>query len=80
LRPLASRLNAAGKDALLAAATPDGTQVLIARAAGSALDCGALLKKLAQASGGRGGGKPDHAEGRLPAAIDWPSSIAAARA
>jgi alanyl-tRNA synthetase len=80
LRPLASRLNAAGKDALLAAATPDGTQVLIARAAGSSLDCGALLKKLAQATGGRGGGKPDHAEGRLPAAIDWPSSIAAARA
>ncbi|HUQ02422.1 MAG TPA: DHHA1 domain-containing protein [Kofleriaceae bacterium] len=80
LRPLASRLNAAGKDALLAAATSDGTQVLIARAAGSTLDCGALLKKLAQATGGRGGGKPDHAEGRLPGALDWPASVAAARA
>lgn len=79
LRPLAARLVAAGKDALLAASTPDGTQVLLARAAGSSLDCGALLKKLAQATGGRGGGKPDHAEGRLPGALDWPASLAAAR-
>ncbi len=79
LRPLASRLNAAGKDALLAAATPDGTQVLIARAAGSSLDAGKLLRALAQATGGRGGGKPEHAEGRLPAAIDWPASIRTAR-
>ena len=82
LRPLAGRLVAAGKDALLAAVTPDGTQVLLARAAGSSLDCGALLRKLAQATGGRGGGKPDRAEGRLPipaGAVDWPASIAAAR-
>ncbi|HVK76484.1 MAG TPA: alanyl-tRNA editing protein [Kofleriaceae bacterium] len=78
LRPLAARLTAAGKDALLAAATADGTQVLLARAAGSARDCGALLKRLAQASGGRGGGKPDHAEGRLPAGLDWPAALAAA--
>ncbi len=80
LRPLAVRLVAAGKDALLAAATVDGTQVLLARAPGSSLDCGGLLRRLAQATGGRGGGKPDHAEGRLPGAIDWPVSIAAARA
>lgn len=79
LRPLAARLNAAGKDALLAAATPDGTQVLLARAPGSALDAGKLLRALAQATGGRGGGKPEHAEGRLPAALDWPAALAAAR-
>lgn len=79
LRPVASRLNALGKDALLAAAAADGTQVLIARAAGSRLDAGALLKKLAQATGGRGGGKPEHAEGRLPASIEWAAAIAATR-
>ncbi len=80
LRPLAARLSAAGKDVLLAVATPEGTQVLLSRTAGSSLDCGALLRRLAQATGGRGGGKAEHAEGRLPAAIDWPAAVAAARA
>ena len=55
-------------------------QVLLARADGSALDCGALLKRLATAAGGRGGGKPTHAEGRLPAGTAWPAAIAGARA
>ena len=80
LRPLAAALNAAGKDALLAAAGAEGVQVLLARADGSALDCGALLKRLATAAGGRGGGKPTHAEGRLPAGTAWPAAIAGARA
>lgn len=79
LRPVATHLVAAGKDALLAAATADGTQVVLARAAGSALDCGALLRRLAQAAGGRGGGRPEHAEGRLPPATDWPTAVGAAR-
>ncbi len=79
LRPLAAALHARGKDALLAAPTADGTQVLLARADGSALDCGALLARLAAATGGRGGGKPTHAEGRLPAIADWPAAVAAAR-
>jgi alanyl-tRNA synthetase len=79
LRPLAARLNAAGKDALLAAPGPDGTQVLVARAAGSPLDAGSLVKRLAQATGGRGGGKSEHAEGRLPASVDWAAAVAAAR-
>ncbi len=76
LRVLAKRLTAAGRDAVLAAPGPDGTAVVVSRSAGSALDCGALLKALAQASGGRGGGKPDHAEGRLPAELDWPALVA----
>ncbi|MBK9036138.1 MAG: alanyl-tRNA editing protein [Myxococcales bacterium] len=80
LRPLAAALTAAGRDALVAAPGPDGTQVLLARADGSSLDCGALLKRLAAATGGRGGGKPTHAEGRLPAISDWPATVAAARA
>ena len=32
------------------------------------------------AAGGRGGGKPTHAEGRLPAGTAWPAAIAGARA
>ena len=76
LRAIAPRITAAGRDALLAAIGPDGTAVLIARAAGSTLDCGATLSALAKQAGGRGGGKPDRAEGRLPAGIDWPALVA----
>ena len=79
LRPLAAALHARGRDALLAAATAEGTQVLLARAPASTLDCGALLKAVAAATGGRGGGKPTHGEGRLPAVADWPAALAAAR-
>ena len=78
LRALGTRITAAGRDAILAAPVAGGTAVLIARAAGSALDAGALLRALAAASGGRGGGKADHAEGRLPADLDWPALVAAA--
>lgn len=77
LRALAARLTAAGRDALLATSTPEGLQVLLARAPGSSLDCGALWKKLAQATGGRGGGKADRAEGRLPPGSEWTTVVAA---
>jgi len=80
LRPLAAALSARGHDAVLAALTADGAQLLVARADGSALDCGALLKRIATAAGGRGGGKATHAEGRIPTVTDWPATVAAARA
>ncbi len=73
LRGVAAKLVAAGRDAVLT--TPDGTVVLF-RAPGSSLDCGALWKQLAAAHGGRGGGKPDRAEGRLATpAADWLAAI-----
>jgi alanyl-tRNA synthetase len=50
--------------------------VLVARGDGAALDCGAFLKRAAAASGGRGGGRPERAEGRLPASADWPALVA----
>jgi alanyl-tRNA synthetase len=75
LRALATKITAAGRDAVLAATNPDGTHVMIARAAGSTLDCGALLRSIAQACGGRGGGRADHAEGKLPAGVDWPALV-----
>lgn len=80
LRPLASALTRRGRDALLAATTADGWHVLLARADGSDLDCGALWKRLAATGGGRGGGKATHAEGRLPTTGDWAATVAAARA
>ena len=62
----------------LAAANPDGTAVLIARGPGVDVDCGAVLKALAQATGGKGGGKPDCAQGRLPAGVDVATAARAA--
>jgi hypothetical protein len=63
----------AEKSALVRAIPPDGTVVLF-RAPGSALDCGALWKQLAARIGGRGGGRADRAEGKLTSRVDdWPA-------
>lgn len=69
LRPLAARLVSEGPDLgfALGARSEGGLQVLLVRGADHrALDCGAALRKAASLAGGRGGGKPDRAEGRLP--------------
>lgn len=72
LRILAKRItDGAGRVALLAASTPAGIQILAARGIGIGFDCGAFVKRVAAAHGGRGGGGPDRAEGRIPlGAID----------
>ena len=61
--------------ALLAAPGAEGAQVLCARGAASSFDCGAFLKRVAAAAGGRGGGRPERAEGRLPANVDWEALV-----
>ncbi len=73
LRAVATRLCDALPDAvaLLAGGTAEGTPVLAARGAHSDFDCGAFVKQLATASGGRGGGRPERAEGRLPPGVDF---------
>ena len=77
LRSVAARLTPAHPQAvlLLAAPAPEGLSVLITRGSGSSFGCGAFLKRAAEASGGRGGGRPEHAEGRLPAHTDWPALV-----
>jgi alanyl-tRNA synthetase len=76
VRSIAAKLSAAGRDALLAVADGDGMHVVLFRAPGSTLDCGALFKQLAAKAGGRGGGKAERAEGRLAAVPDWPGLVA----
>jgi len=77
LRSIAAKLAGAGRDALLCAPDDGGATVVLMRATGSSLDCGALWKQLAAKLGGRGGGRADRAEGRLTTAIaDWPATIA----
>jgi len=77
LRSVAAKLVSAGRDAILCGPEETGATVVLFRAAGSTVDCGALWKSLAARVGGRGGGRADRAEGRLTAPVaDWPALIA----
>jgi alanyl-tRNA synthetase len=76
LRGVGAKLVAAGRDAVLCAPDADGCTVVLFRAPGSTLDCGALWKRLSAEVGGRGGGRSDRAEGRLARSIeDWPALV-----
>ncbi|WP_164002778.1 alanyl-tRNA editing protein [Pyxidicoccus caerfyrddinensis] len=77
LRAVAARLTSRPEAVvLLAGRLPEGMPVLITRGASSTFGCGAFLKRAAEAAGGRGGGRPEHAEGRLPPGTDWPALVA----
>jgi alanyl-tRNA synthetase len=77
MRSVAAKLVATGRDAILSATDDSGTAVVLMRAQGSALDCGALWKQLSAKFGGKGGGRAERAEGRIPAQIvDWTQTIA----
>lgn len=51
----------------------DGIHAIVARGAKSSFDCKAYFARLASASGGRGGGRVERAEGKLPASADLDS-------
>lgn len=59
----------------LAAADGDGVHVFVARGARAGFDCGAFVKRVAAETGGRGGGRAEHAQGRLPPGVDWPALV-----
>jgi alanyl-tRNA synthetase len=78
LRTIATRLTArSGVSVFLGGRTAEALSVLVARSRDSQLDCGSFVKRVAAATGGRGGGRPELAEGRLPATVDWESVVAA---
>lgn len=60
--------------AFVASRDPSGDVLLVVERgsapASSTFDCGAWFKKAAASVGGRGGGRPDRAEGRLPKTAD----------
>jgi alanyl-tRNA synthetase len=66
LRQLARRITDGGLIAILTAPGETGVHLLAARPAGSTFDCGAFVKSTCAAAGGKGGGKPESAEGKLP--------------
>jgi alanyl-tRNA synthetase len=79
LRALGARITQAPDAvALLASRGEDGTSVLCARGSASTFDCGAFLKRAAAQAGGRGGGRAESAEGRLPVEADWAALCASA--
>lgn len=78
LRAIGSRI-AESPDAVAILASPaaEGTRVLVQRGAQAGVDAGATLRRIAQAAGGKGGGRPDRAEGQLPAGVDVAAVLAA---
>jgi len=58
--------------ALVAGRAPDGDWlVVIERGRKAVFDAGKWLRAFTQAHGGRGGGRAEHAEGRVPGHVDW---------
>jgi alanyl-tRNA synthetase len=75
LRTLAGRL-AMRPDVVAFCAAPERGErgaedyaIVVQRGAGVSFDCGAWLKGTAARHGGRGGGRPERAEGRLPSGL-----------
>lgn len=50
---------------ILAARSGEEAHLLVTRGPGSSFDCGAYVKRAAAAAGGKGGGRPERAEGRV---------------
>ncbi|MBM4360558.1 MAG: alanyl-tRNA editing protein [Deltaproteobacteria bacterium] len=69
LRAVAARLaELPAAVVVLGLAEADGLAVVVLRGASAATDCGATLKALVERLGGKGGGRADRAEGKLPSA------------
>jgi alanyl-tRNA synthetase len=76
LRAVGVELERRGRSSALAGVDGDGLAVVVTRGAGQAFDAGALLKRLAAAAGGKGGGRPDRAEAKLPLGVDLVALVA----
>jgi alanyl-tRNA synthetase len=77
LKAVASRITTSpDRVAVLAGRSDDGWRVTVSRNPASGFDCGAFVKLAAARAGGRGGGRPEHAEGKVPASVDWPALAA----
>lgn len=75
LDAIATRLAIGSRLVALAAPDETGVHVLIARGPESQTACGALLKAIAKASGGRGGGRAERAQGKLPPGVDFEALV-----
>ena len=81
LRTLAAKVTEDARVVALVGGRDEGSGevvVVVQRGAGSTLDCGAFVTAQAKACGGRGGGRPERAEGRFPRATSLEVLAAAA--
>jgi alanyl-tRNA synthetase len=60
---------------VLAARSGDEAHLLATRGPGSSFECGAYVKRAAAAAGGKGGGRPERAEGRVRVSAELESAL-----
>lgn len=72
---VASELAEGPRVAIVAMKTEDGTHLVVARGPESTENAGAIVKAITTAAGGKGGGRPERAEGRIPAGADVLAAI-----
>lgn len=83
LRALAAELTKDARIAALVGGIDEGTGevvLVVARGKDAKLDCGTFVQAEARARGGRGGGRPERAEGRFPRGTSVEELAIAARA
>lgn len=66
---------ALGDVLVLFAGCDESVRVVFARSKGLTEDCGKLLNNFCQALGGRGGGRPDFAQGGVPITSKWQDAL-----
>ncbi len=64
-----------GRLAIVAMKTDEGTHLVVARGPASTENAGAIVKAITAAAGGKGGGRPERAEGRIPPGADVRGAI-----
>jgi alanyl-tRNA synthetase len=67
---VASELAEGARVAIVAMKSDEGTHLVVARGPDSLENAGAIVKAITAAAGGKGGGRPERAEGRIPAGAD----------
>lgn len=75
LRQISRNLVDCGFHVFLAGPQKDKLMVVIANPPLSSIHCGEILQKMADKTGGRGGGKNHFAQGHLPLDVDWPHLV-----
>ncbi len=67
---VASELAEGSRVAIVAMKSEEGTHLVVARGPESTENAGAIVKAITAGAGGKGGGRPERAEGRIPAGAD----------
>lgn len=74
---VAAELAEGARLVIVAMQADEGTHLVVARGPESSENAGAIVKAITAALGGKGGGRPERAEGRVPAGADVRAAILA---